>query len=83
MMRKHKAVSVDDGIMIILLDEDNTDGKKMHFACTVEEYNDGLAKYMKGYLIQDAFPFLTPDEREFLMTGITPVEWAELFMEDQ
>ena len=28
-------------------------------------------------LIQDAFPTLTADEREFIMTGITAEEWAE------
>ena len=29
--------------------------------------------------IQDAFPNLTPDEREFLMTGIIQEEWDTLF----
>ena len=34
-------------------------------------------------LIQNAFPNLTPDQREFMMTGATPEEWNELFgMED-
>lgn len=27
-------------------------------------------------LIQDIVPHLSPDEREFLLTGITPDEWA-------
>ena len=31
-----------------------------------------------GELIQKAMPNLTADEREFLMTGITPEEWADL-----
>jgi len=32
-----------------------------------------------GELIQNALPsHLTADEREFLMTGITPEEWADL-----
>ena len=31
--------------------------------------------------VQDAFPLLTPDEREFLLTGITPEEWRDLFSE--
>lgn len=29
--------------------------------------------------IQTAFPHLTPDEREFIMTGITADEWADIF----
>lgn len=32
-------------------------------------------------LIQDAFPHLSADEREFLLTGITPEEWDELYKE--
>lgn len=29
----------------------------------------------EGPHIQDAFPHLTPDEREFLISGTTPEEW--------
>jgi hypothetical protein len=29
-----------------------------------------------GALIQDVMPNLSADDREFLMTGITPEEWA-------
>jgi len=31
-----------------------------------------------GELIQNAMPNLSADEREFLMTGITPEEWATM-----
>ena len=31
-----------------------------------------------GELIQNAMPNLTANEREFLMTGITPEEWADI-----
>jgi hypothetical protein len=34
-------------------------------------------------LIQDAFPTLTDEEREFIMTGITPEEWAAEFGEEE
>lgn len=30
-------------------------------------------------LVQRAFPELSADDREFLMTGITPEEWEETF----
>lgn len=33
-------------------------------------------------LIQDAFPYLTADEREFIKTGITADEWSKIFDED-
>ena len=34
-----------------------------------------------GELIQRAMPNLTPDEREFLMTGITAEDWENHFGE--
>ena len=33
-------------------------------------------------LVQVAFPHLTSDEREFLISGITPEEWAKAFPDD-
>ena len=34
-------------------------------------------------LIQNAFPHLDDDQREFIMTGITHEEWDELFKEEE
>ena len=34
-----------------------------------------LIAWEKGELVQDAMPHLTPDEREFIITGISPYEW--------
>lgn len=33
-------------------------------------------------LVQDVFPHLNADEREFLMSGITPAEWEAAFGSD-
>ena len=38
-----------------------------------------LDAWQRGELIQRAMPDLTADQREFIMTGITPEEWAEAF----
>jgi hypothetical protein len=38
-----------------------------------------LAAWRDGMLIQTAMPQLTPDEREFLMTGISKEEWDAAF----
>ena len=38
-----------------------------------------FAVYRGGVLIQDAFPNLNEDQREFIMTGMLPDEWEELF----
>ena len=32
-----------------------------------------------GTLIQDAMPNVSVDDREFLMTGVTPEEWTDTF----
>lgn len=36
--------------------------------------------YHKGMLLQDAFPHLDADDREFIKSGITPAEWQMMFM---
>lgn len=36
-----------------------------------------VLRYQRGALIQEAFPNLSPELREFVMTGITPDEWTE------
>ena len=37
-----------------------------------------ITKYLHGAKVQDAFPHLTPAQREFIMSGITPEEWETL-----
>lgn len=36
-----------------------------------------LNRWMDGELVQNVFPNLTPNEREFIMTGIMPDSWVE------
>lgn len=38
-----------------------------------------LSAWESGTLIQNAMPHLSADEREFIMTGITPQEWEDAF----
>ena len=42
-----------------------------------------IASWEKGEFIQDAMPNLTPAEREFIKTGVTPDEWDEIFGDDE
>ena len=44
----------------------------MNLPITQEQVLD----YQQGTLLQDAFPQLSPDEREFFKTGITAEEWS-------
>ncbi len=39
-------------------------------------------KWTHGALIQDAFPGLSPAEREFIMSGITSEEWEASFRDE-
>ena len=41
-----------------------------------------LAEWQAGALIQNAMPNLSADEREFIMTGITPAEWDLEYAEE-
>jgi len=38
-----------------------------------------ITLWEQGELVQNAMPELSADEREFIMTGITPTEWNEMF----
>ena len=40
-----------------------------------------LTAHKNGQLAQDVFPHLSPSEREFIISGITPKEWVMLFGE--
>jgi hypothetical protein len=58
--------------MLIVARSDLT-GKisSMDIDVTQEQINE----WEGGSLIQDVMPDLTPEEREFIMTGITQEEW--------
>jgi hypothetical protein len=51
---------------------------KMH-TMDIDVTDEQLQDWREGTAIQDAMPNLTPDEREFIKTGITPKEWEEMF----
>ena len=45
----------------------------------IDVTEEQLNKWRGGALIQDVLPHLTPDEREFLISGSTPDDWENLF----
>jgi hypothetical protein len=50
----------------------------------IDVTDDQLARIETGReLIQNIVPHLSPDEREFLKSGITPQEWDGMFGEDE
>jgi len=38
-----------------------------------------MSDWENGALIQDTMPNVPPEQREFIMTGITPEEWNSAF----
>ena len=51
---------------------------KMYLDITQEQIAEWNAPAQKRRLIQDIFPNLNDDEREFIMTGYTPADWRKL-----
>lgn len=57
-------------------------GKTLIVNCSPEQFDVGLDLWEQGLNIQDAFPMLSPDEREFIKSGMLPEEWNALFAEE-
>ena len=56
---------------------------EMTFYVRPDVFAEAVEAYRSGELLQNAFPFLTAEEREFYETGITPQEWADTFGESE
>ena len=60
----------------------NDVGTDMHFGrASLTDIMRGLESWRSGRKIQDALPFLDAERREFIMTGLTPKMWNEMFSE--
>tara|TARA_B100000508_G_scaffold39396_1_gene30864 strand:+ start:396 stop:605 length:210 start_codon:yes stop_codon:yes gene_type:complete len=51
---------------------------KMYLDISQEQIAEWNAPAEERRLIQDIFPNLNDDEREFIMTGYTPADWRAL-----
>jgi len=51
----------------------------MELDITYEQLDRVNNRHLSKELIQNIVPNLSKEEREFLITGITPKEWNELF----
>ena len=52
---------------------------EMVMPLTLAQFNACYNEWQAGVKIQNAFSMLNADQREFLMTGITPAEWDKAF----
>jgi hypothetical protein len=56
---------------------------EMELPLTEEEFQAGMRLWKEdGLHIQNAFPQLDDDQREFFLTGATPSEWNDAFGEE-
>lgn len=85
-MIRHAAYPSEDekSILVVLGDHKEhqrgiTHLKQMQFDCTPEVYLQGIKEYNKGAMIQDAFPTLSAEQREFLISGMLPADWRWTF----
>jgi len=82
------ATTVENGVAQVTITTITGVTKTMPFP-SLKTIGDILAlekfeeKYPHVKLIQDALPMLSNEEREFLITGLTPEEWHELFGEEE
>lgn len=53
-------------------------GKEWSITMKCTDLENGCSQYNNGARIQDAFPMLSPNEREFLMTGICSTCWSNM-----
>jgi hypothetical protein len=68
--------------MVQITRESILDGKTrtIEIPLTESEFSIACYRWAEGdLLIQDAFPTLTPSQREFIKSGITDEQWQDLF----
>lgn len=49
----------------------------------IDVTEEQLRNYNNGLLLQNAFPHLSADDREFIRAGITPEEWEALYGKEE
>lgn len=54
-------------------------GEDHSVAMRLDEWHAGLRAWENGVHIQDAFPRLSPEDREILVSGTCPACWDEIF----
>ena len=73
-----RAHTTDAGMVVIAISALTGQKHAAPLAITETQVYD----WVNGAHIQDAMPHLSPEDREFLMTGITQVEWDSMFSEE-
>ena len=71
---------LQNGVEFTRISQATIQRNSMHISLDPIVFMLGLQKWLRREeLIQDIFPTLDADTREFIQTGITPSEWADIF----
>lgn len=70
-----------DGVDVTVKPAFGGEDVTMTLPMTAADFFGCFNEWQAGKLIQDAFPMLNADQREFLMTGLTPEQWDKIFDE--
>ena len=72
---------VTDGTLIQNISQLTGKLTSMLLGIDLPDFVHDFQAWQSGALIQNAFPELSADAREFIKTGISPEEWDTLFAE--
>lgn len=70
-----------DGVLVNNISRISGKVSQMLLGIDFVDFVQSFRDWNAGALLQDAFPELDADQREFIKTGITPKEWEALFGE--
>ena len=59
----------------------NYEQSSMNLDIEYTEFALGLQQWLRGALIQDVFPKASSEDREFIVSGLTPEVWDKIFGE--
>jgi hypothetical protein len=72
---------VTDGTLVENISQLTGKLTSMLLGIDLPDFIHDFEAWQSGALIQDAFPELSADAREFIKTGISPTEWEAMFGE--
>ena len=61
----------------------NYEQSSMNLDIEYTEFVLGLQQWLRGALIQDVFPKANSEEREYIVSGLTPEAWDKIFGESE
>ena len=81
--KEWKIIENDNGSITLELIDIYSRTKSCVLPMPIQDFYTSLKKMANGSKIQNAFPYFTHTQREFMLTGLDDEEWDDLMGEDQ